>query len=464
MSSPNNTIISLPGQSIVDNSGNVWSIINGQVAVNGFADVSTGNVIEMAYENGVVWQKNSDNLWWGKTSPGASWVPPEGTSVDPIPNQQASANDTIVTLLSGAATGSITDASGNGWSISGGQVTLNGVADATTGNVIEVAYVNGRIWQENSNHLWWSKAKPSDGWSSGDGTPVNPVRNVTRVWDGSYGSFTAAGHWSPNGIPQAGDTAVISGGDVSVASGSASGVNFLLKGGEVAFTSAGSYGIGTLKGSGMMQLGYPQQTVTVATTGVSMSGGSLYVGEFVGTGSMLAIHGNSTLSNGASLTVQLNGTASLPRGTLENDGTMTVNGSTLSVGTLTGHGTVVAKANSTLNVTAADASETIQLQSAHLNVGGLPVQGSTAMQFLASVTNFGATSAITLNNTIATSDVFAKSSPTAGELFLYNGTQLVADMHVSGQAQIYASYNPSGSAPSVTLTAYDTGHSLPLTA
>jgi hypothetical protein len=461
MSSPNNTIISHPGQFIVDISGNVWSIVDGQVAVNGVSDPTTRNVIEMAYEGGVVWQKNSDNLWWSKTAPGDSWGPPDGTSVDPIPNQLASANNSIVTLLGGAATGSITDASGNAWSISGGKVTLNGIADGTTANVIELAYVNGRIWQENSNHLWWSKAKPSDGWSSGDGTTVNPVRNVTRIWDGSYASFTAAGHWSPNGVPQSGDTAEIASGNVSVAPGSASGVNFLLHGGGVGFTSAGAYGIGTLNGSGMVQLGYPQQHVTVTTTGVSLSGGSLYVGEFLGTNSLLAIHGNTSLRDGATFTVALSGTASLPRGALENDGTMAVTASSLSVGSLTGHGTVVAKAHSTLNLAAASAGETIQLQSAHLYVGGLPAQGSTAMQFLAPVTNFGATSAITLINTVATTEVFARSSPTAGELFLYNGTQLVADMHISGQAHIYASTNTTG-APSVTLTSYDTGHSLPL--
>jgi hypothetical protein len=46
------------GGSIVDASGNTWTITSaGQVAVNGQADTSTGNVIALAYVNGTVWQE-----------------------------------------------------------------------------------------------------------------------------------------------------------------------------------------------------------------------------------------------------------------------------------------------------------------------------------------------------------------------------------------------------------------------
>jgi hypothetical protein len=69
-----------------------------------------------------------------------------------------------------------------------------------------------------------------------------------------------------------------------------------------------------------------------------------------------------------------------------------------------------------------------------------------------------------LNNTQATQAIFAKSSPTAGELFLYDGSALVADLHISGQGQLYATDIQTGlSSGSVLLTAYDTGHSIPMT-
>jgi hypothetical protein len=139
MTSPNNTVISINGQSIVDANGNKWTIVDGRVAVNGVVDASTSNVIEMAFENNLVWQKNSHNLWWSKSVPTAAWQPPAGTAIDPIPGQVASANDTIVTVIPGQPTASITDASGNAWSISNGGVTLNGIVDPTTANVVELA-------------------------------------------------------------------------------------------------------------------------------------------------------------------------------------------------------------------------------------------------------------------------------------------------------------------------------------
>ena len=84
----------------------------------------------------------------------------------------ASANDTVVT----GATGTITDGSGNVWTITaGGQVAVNGVADTTTRNVIELAYVMGTVWQENSSKLWWGETKPNTSWAPAAGTSTSPL-------------------------------------------------------------------------------------------------------------------------------------------------------------------------------------------------------------------------------------------------------------------------------------------------
>jgi hypothetical protein len=464
MTSPNNTVISITGQSIVDPSGNHWTIVNGRVTVNGVVDTTTANVIEMAYENGVVWQKNTSNLWWSKSAPGAAWLPPAGTTVDPIPGQVASANNTIVTVIAGQPATSITDASGNAWSIVNGAVTLNGVVDSTTANVVELAYVNGLIWQENVNHLWWSKNKPSDQWAPGPGTSTDPVLNTTRTWIGGMGSFATPGAWTPNGVPQVADTAIVgSNGVVSFPVGVATGVSFDLRGGALQFTTTGAFYIGNLTGSGTILIGNPGQTDRVVTTGIRLAGTSLQINEFVGANASFAIHGDTLLSGGATLAAQLVGTASLPRASLENDGTMTMKASTLAVGVLSGFGSVQATAGSTIDVIGASATENIQLVSGHIYVGGGPIPSSTGMQFLASVTNFGAGSAITFNNTQATSEVYQTTGAAAGQLILYNGTTEVADFKLSGQAAFFASnvQTPSG-AGSVLVTAYDTGHSIPI--
>ncbi|HEY0185763.1 MAG TPA: cellulase family glycosylhydrolase, partial [Rhodopila sp.] len=91
----------------------------------------------------------------------------------PKPTPTPSPNDTVVKANSNAA---IIDGSGNKWTItSDGLVAVNATPDATTANVIELAYVNGTIWQENSSKLWWSKTRPDMSWSAGDGTATSPL-------------------------------------------------------------------------------------------------------------------------------------------------------------------------------------------------------------------------------------------------------------------------------------------------
>jgi hypothetical protein len=90
----------------------------------------------------------------------------------------ASPNNTVVIRGSTAA---ITDASGNLWTINAAdQVAVNGTADTTTGGVIEIAYVNGLVYQEaTTSNLWWSKSSPSAVWSPSAGSSVSPLPSVS---------------------------------------------------------------------------------------------------------------------------------------------------------------------------------------------------------------------------------------------------------------------------------------------
>jgi hypothetical protein len=87
------------------------------------------------------------------------------------------------------------------------------------------------------------------------------------------------------------------------------------------------------------------------------------------------------------------------------------------------------------------------------------------MVFLAPVTEFGSDASISLVNSQAMQEVFNPTGPDAGEMLLYNGSTQVADLHLSGQSQFYASNQPAsgGHTSSVLITAYDTGHSNPIT-
>jgi hypothetical protein len=119
------------------------------------------------------------------------------------------------------STGAIVDASGNAWSItSTNQVAVNGVADSTTANVTELAFVNGTIWQENSSYLWYGKTSPTAAWSPNLGTTTSPLptsvsisaTETTATVNLSQVSVTATAGDHMAFISGSGDTVNLSGG------------------------------------------------------------------------------------------------------------------------------------------------------------------------------------------------------------------------------------------------------------
>lgn len=67
----------------------------------------------------------------------------------------------------------IVGATGERWALTAsGQVAVNGVADGTTRNVVSLAYVGRRVYQQNTAALWWSKSVSKDAWT---GPIANPL-------------------------------------------------------------------------------------------------------------------------------------------------------------------------------------------------------------------------------------------------------------------------------------------------
>jgi hypothetical protein len=419
MQSPDNTLIGAggigSGGAITDADGNVWTITaNGQVAVNGQADPATANVTHLAYAGGLVWQENTDNLWWSKTSPTAQWSPPYGTETVPVPIE-ASRNETVIGASTGGPAVSITDAGGNTWAITNGQVAVNGAIDPTTANVIELAYVNGQIWQENSQGLWWSKSAPADAWSPPYGTPDIPISGTFYV-DNTAGNF-----------------AVINVGKL---------------------TASPEGGVGLA----------PLSVTEIVTTGVAATGTTITVSTETAT---LVLDGNSSLTDGARL--NLIGAYRTPTeisGPVQNNGVMRVNDSSIEVGALSGNGAIEAFNGSTLQIqSAADiesaaGGNTILLRASHLDIGG---QNGVAggLSFLAPIT-MNNTSTVTLNATQATSEVLTRLGASISEVFLYNGTTEVADLKINGVSQLYATETGSGAGAMVVLSTTHTGSDLPI--
>jgi hypothetical protein len=176
--SPSNSFILanvLP--SLTDANGTVWTIVptqGGQVAKNGVTDTTTQNVIEMAYISNLMWHQNITNDWYS-LQVGGTWGPPGGTKTSPLP-----AIPVKGTFILAGTSLSLVDARFNTWTIAatgGGQVVKNGVTDTTTANVVEMAYVNGIIYHENTTSDWY--ALQSNGtWGPPGGSKTSPLTQI----------------------------------------------------------------------------------------------------------------------------------------------------------------------------------------------------------------------------------------------------------------------------------------------
>ena len=88
-------------------------------------------------------------------------APPPAPTPTPAPVANESPNNTVVTTLT---TPVIIDALGNQWNIVNGtfngnpsqQIGFNGAAQSFTNNVVELAYVNHVVWQQNNLGNWYS--------------------------------------------------------------------------------------------------------------------------------------------------------------------------------------------------------------------------------------------------------------------------------------------------------------------
>jgi len=160
--SPSGTTI--PGSpQITDNTGNVWTVAGGVIYENGILAGYSKAVVEFAYDNAIIFQENAVGGWWSWN--GKSWVSSNA------PPKTSSPNGTVIT-----AAGQITDSSGNVWTVSGGAVYENGVLAGYSKAVIQLAYDNNLVYQENSAHGWWSWSKNT--WAA-SAAPVPVTTSLT---------------------------------------------------------------------------------------------------------------------------------------------------------------------------------------------------------------------------------------------------------------------------------------------
>lgn len=225
---PSGTYVIGSGASVTDAQGNVYAInAAGLITINGKVDTTTARVDGLAYANGLVWQKNADNLWYSKTSPTAAWV--DFPAVDGVPVLvPTSANDTTIKPSgTGSANNPFYDGYGNAWSINlAGQVVVDGQVDTTTARVVQMDLVNGQIWHENADGFWYSKVKPSDTWTPAVTIdPIVAARATSEAWVGgkSGNNPTIGSNWSKGVRPTPHQSLTMSSGTMNLGSGNLAG-------------------------------------------------------------------------------------------------------------------------------------------------------------------------------------------------------------------------------------------------
>jgi hypothetical protein len=132
---------------LVDTAGNRWTVASGVVYENAKTAGYSANVIALLFYGGVIYQENMAKLWWSWN--GTTWV---YVGADP---RKVSAGDT-----STPAASVLVDGGHDVWTVVSGVVYRNGAKAGYSAQVIELLYLGGVIYQENSAKGWWK-------WSGG---------------------------------------------------------------------------------------------------------------------------------------------------------------------------------------------------------------------------------------------------------------------------------------------------------
>lgn len=185
--SPNNTQVDASGK-LIDSIGHTWSIsADARVALDGVAYASTANVVALAWCGGVIWQKNAAGKWYAAQG-GGTWS--AGTPTSPMPDEPPPAWPISPDNTQVAGGGSLIDSDGHTWTITADErVATDGVPDASTNNVVALAWCGGVLWQQNRIGKWYAS---KDGrWLPG--TFTSPMPKAPTTAGTGTGKFYVAG-------------------------------------------------------------------------------------------------------------------------------------------------------------------------------------------------------------------------------------------------------------------------------
>jgi hypothetical protein len=168
---------------LIDAAGVHWTVTaSAQMAYNNVTAAATSSVLQIAYVNQAIWQKNSAQDWYSVTLTNGAFTTLSGpTKTSPLASAE-SAQGTFVNTIGP----SVTDAFSEVFTITAGaQVAVGGVTDTTTANVIALLYYNHSVYHENTSFSWYAKASAGATWVfQPGGDPRSAI--ITQIPVGLY--------------------------------------------------------------------------------------------------------------------------------------------------------------------------------------------------------------------------------------------------------------------------------------
>lgn len=176
-----------PTITVKDGVGNTWTLVGGEVYENGAPAGYTSQVTNLVNSGGVIYQQNSAGLWWkwGNGAWAATGAPAAGSTGG------GNGGSTTGASSSCAMGTSVTDGSGNTWTIVNGVIEEDGSTQKAgfSLGVTELVYTGGKVYQRNSSNNWYVSTG-NGGWQ---GTTAPDTTNC------STGNVSNAGQGSTSG-------------------------------------------------------------------------------------------------------------------------------------------------------------------------------------------------------------------------------------------------------------------------
>ncbi len=265
---------------------------------------------------------------------------------------------------------------------------------------------------------------------------------TTRTWNGTNGNFGDAGSWSPTGVPQPGDTAVINSGTVLASGLTLSTLTLDLTQTGTAASTTLSLANTTLAADTTLNVNNPNlfnstaPTISFAGT-VANNGTANFAGNSTGSQVLLPIAAGSLLVNrGAMNFIQTSPQVS-GGGTLENDGTIAlVNPAAVAQipvfsDAVTGTGTIALGEHARIALNSVGSGQTVLLNDGAN--GNETLELDTVGAFAGAINGFSSSDLISVPNTPFTNATYTSTGANSGTLNLFNGGTLEGSLRLLGQ-------------------------------